>query len=147
MNFKEFMVENTECEKDIAKTLKKLPEKIRKLVAGYKFKFQNGNTLKGDSGHIGIINPNEKTLIIAAPWRYGREFCFLHEIGHLLWAILDNETKQQWMEIVKKHPCKEEDKQPAEELFAMSFSQQLAYNPVKKFCIPAWNAFMKQFAK
>lgn len=142
MNFKIF-VETTEYEKDLQKTLKKLPVKFRNLVKGYQLKFQSGNTLKGDQEHIGIINPKKKTLTVCAPYNYSREYTILHEIGHLVWGTLNANTRDTWRKILKKHPSKDNQKQSAEEYFAMAFSDTYANNSVSKFNIQQWHSFIK----
>jgi len=140
MEFRQF-VEN--YENDIKETLAKLPKKYQKLVHGYKFKFQPGNTLKGDKNHIGITDEDKKTITIAAPWNYGREFTFLHELGHRVWATLSNEQKEKWITIVKKTKMKKDDRQNPEELYSMAFANQYAKHKHVMFTHPEWEKFIR----
>ena len=145
MDFKEFFTEATEYEKDVKATLKKLPKSHQALVAGYKFKFQPGNALRGDSGHVGILNPKNKTLTIAAPWNYPREFTFLHEIAHQLWELLNSDKQKEWKAIVKR--TKEKQKQSAEELFCMAYANTYANNQITIHDHPEWEKFIKALPK
>jgi hypothetical protein len=140
--FKKFITEATEEEKNIRDTLKLLPKSHKKLVDGYKFRWQNGNTLKGDDGHIGIINPKTKTVTIASPWNYGRQFTFLHELAHKVWEfMLDDEARKAWAKIVKN--TKNKLKQNAEELFCMAYANFYAKNKIVVHNHPEWMEFIK----
>lgn len=143
MEFRNFITESSSYESDINKTLKKLPNSHRKLIEKYKFNFQPHNGLKGDSDHIGVIDPDKKTITIAAPWNYSRELTLLHEVGHLLWEILPKEIKNKWKTIVENTKMKKGDRQNPEELFCMSYSNYYVSNPVCKFDHPSWKAFIK----
>ena len=138
MEFRQF-VEN--YEKDIKETLAKLPKKYQKLIHGYKFKFQSGNALKGDAEHIGITDEDKKKITISAPWHYGREFTFLHELGHKVWAILPNQEK--WAAIVKKTKMKREDRQNPEELFCHALANHYAKHKHVMFTHPEWEKFIQ----
>ncbi len=144
--FKNFINEATEEEKNVRDTLKKVPKKHTDLIKGYKYRWQAGCTLKGDDEHIGIINPNTKTITIAAPWRYGREFTLLHELAHQVWAaFVDEKHRKEWKGIVArtKHKMKQND----EELFAMSYADHFASNKIVIHHHPEWNDFVKKIIK
>ena len=140
MEFRQF-IEN--YEQDIKETLSKLPKKHQNLVRGYKFKFQPGNTLKGDNDHIGVTDEEKKAITIAAPWNYGREFTFLHEVGHKIWEGLSPEQQNKWTDIVKKTKMKKQDRQNAEELFSMSYANHYAKHKHVMFTYPEWEKFIK----
>lgn len=136
MEFSRFFAESQEGEKDIRKTVGKIPKSHAKLIKGYKINFQPSNTLKGDDGHIGFIDEEKKSITIASPWNYGREYTLLHEIGHAVWKYrLDDEDKSKWKEILapikKKH--KKELNQNDEEIFCMAYAQVYAYNKIMKY--------------
>ncbi len=146
--FKHFLLVelSKEQEKDIESSLAKLPKKHRELIKGYKFKFQPGNTLKGDGEHVGIINPVTKTVTIAAPWNYPREFTFLHELGHKVWEFFVNEKmRKEWDCIVKR--TKHKQKQNAEELFCMAYANHYAKNQIEIHNHPEWDKFVKKLPK
>src|SRR5581483_5670351 len=95
--------EVSELQKNLRDTMNKVPASHRKLIRGYSFHWQAGNTLKGDDEHVGIIDPKKKSVTIAAPWNYGREFTLLHELGHLVWAFFVNKKlRDEWAGIVKQ---------------------------------------------
>lgn len=142
MNFRKYFTESSEYEQDLKKTLKKLPKAHKKLIDGYKFKFQSSNTLHSDKGHIGIVDPKNHTLTISAPWNYGREFTLLHEIAHLLWELLEDSTKKDWAEIVKK--TKDKQSQSAEELFCMAYANTYANNQITIHDHPEWEKFINK---
>lgn len=130
MNFKYFL-ENQKNNEDVSDTIKKLPKSHQKLVKGYKFVFEPNNTLKNDKKHIGYIDEEEKTIKIASPWNYGREYTLLHEIAHIIWKyILDNENKKEWKKLCKDKKHLEEN---YEEIFCMIYAQLYAENKIKKF--------------
>jgi len=142
MDFKNF-IEVAENEKDVRETLKKLPSKFRRLVNGYKFKFQANNTLKGDGQHVGIVDLDKKIMTVCAPYNFGREHTILHEIGHLVWDVLDKKQKNKWQQIFVKHPNQDGQKQDAEEYFAHAFAATYANYVVSNFNIPQWHSFIK----
>lgn len=142
-NFKLFF-EKTEEEKNVQQLIKKLPAAHRKLLNGYKFKYQGGNTLKGDDGHIGVIFKDKIT--VAAPWNYGREWVTLHEIAHLVWEnFCDKKWQQEWKKTVKKHTKRQ--KQNNEELWCMAYACHFANHKIETHSHPAWDAYMSKFCK
>ena len=143
MNFKDFFILAESYEQDIKKTLSKIPKKHQALIRGYKFKFQSGNELKGDHESVGLVDREKKTITIAAPYNFGREFCILHEIGHLVWETLDKDAQKKWRELIKKYPAEDSPKQAADEYFSMAYANTHVYNQVKKFCIDAWHKFVQ----
>lgn len=145
MNFKNFLTESEKGKnlEDVNKTLKKLPKKYRDLFKGFKFKFEADNTLNGDNKHVGLIDTEKKTITIAAPWNYGREFTLLHEIGHLVWGrFLEDDLKKKWNTIVKNTKNKMND--GFEELFCMAFANSLAKNKIGIHSHPKWEKFIKE---
>ncbi len=144
--FKEFYRQSEEQKANIKATLDKLPESHRKLIDGYKIKWHHDNTLQGDDGHVGIVNPNKKTITIAAPWNYGREFTFLHEIGHKVFeAFMTDKLLDEWKKVVTKH--KDRMKQNLEELWCMNYANYFVKNKIVAHTHPEWEAYMKRFIK
>ena len=146
--FRYFFEQTKEQEANIKATLKKLPSSHQELIAHYDIKWQCDNTLDGDDKHIGIINPNNKTITIASPWNYGREYTFLHEIGHKIWEafVLPHPTLvKQWKQIVKK--TKNKMNQNAEELFAMGYANFYAKNKIVIHTHTEWEKFIKNLPK
>lgn len=144
--FKKFFEQTKEQEANIQATLKKLPTSHRALVGEYKIKWHGDNTLQGDDGHIGIVNPNNKTITIAAPWNYGREFTFLHEIGHKVFErFMTKEMFAEWKKIIAK--TKDKMKQNAEELFCMAYANHFAKNKIVIHNHPEWDDYIKKFIK
>lgn len=136
------MLEAEEEEKNVQATLKKLPAKHRALVSGFNVKFTGGNTLHGDDDHIGVIDDDEIT--VAAPWHYGREFTFLHEIAHMVHEkLLSEKWRTEWANVVKKNPNRQ--KQNAEELFCMAYACHFAKHKIHVHYHPAWEKFMNRF--
>lgn len=136
MEFRRFLTEGKKGEDDVKKTLGRIPKSHRELVKGYKFKFQPSNTLKGDRGHIGFIDEENKTITIASPWNYGREFTLLHEIGHAVWKYrLDDGDRKRWKDAVKeaKKSNREGLDQNEEETFCMAYAQAYAKNKMVKY--------------
>lgn len=132
--FKIFL-ENIE---DIEKTLNKIPKEHADLIRGYKIKFEPNNSLQGDDQHIGIIDEKEKTITIAAPWNYSREYTLLHEIAHAVWKfIVSKEKKTEWSDLLKKTKTNKEIKknldQNDEEIFCMVYAQHYAKNKLTKY--------------
>lgn len=139
----ELLVEATEEEKNIRTTLAKVPKAHSDLIQGFKYRWQSGNTLKGDDGHIGIINPNTKTITIAAPWNYGREYTLLHELGHKVWEMfVPRKMKKLWIQIVKQ--TKHKMQQNAEELFCMAYANHFAKNKITIHTHQEWDAFIEK---
>lgn len=136
MRFKDYIISEGEEEKDIARTLEKIPKSHSDLVKDYKIVFQSGNCLGGDDRHIGVIDEKNKTITIASPWNYGREHTLLHEVGHAVWKfILDDEKRKEWKKILKSERAKGKThiRQDDEEVFCMTYSQYYAKNKLKKF--------------
>ena len=135
------------CIRDSKKTLKKLPKSHQGLVKGYKFVFQPGNGLKGDSEHVGLIDEEKKTITVAAPWYYGREYTFLHEVAHLVWKYLvDKNLRHKWGETVK-NTKDERQHQGEEELFCMAYANYYAKNKIVIHTHDAWEKFIKKLPK
>lgn len=136
MEFRQYINEGTMGEKDIKKTLGRIPAKHRALVKDYKFVFQPTNCLRGDNKHIGLIDEKNKTITIAAPWNYGREYTLLHEVGHAVWKyILDDEKRAEWKKLLRpiKRRNKKDLDQNHEEIFCMAYAQAYAKNGLEKY--------------
>ena len=148
VNFKLFL-ETHHQQQDMEKTLKTIPKKHRDLVKGYKFSVENGNTLKDDSKSVGEIDAKRKKIRIAAPWNYGRQFTFLHEIAHTVWEYLvPSEDKKKWNTMVKnvKEASKENKKnlnQNFEEIFCMVYANYYVKNRIVKFDYPQLYKFIE----
>ena len=146
MDFRYFFEQTKEQEDNIQNTLKKLPANHQILIKPYKIKWGCDNVLDGDEKHIGIVNPNNKTITIAAPWNYGREFTFLHEIAHKVFEkFMTKEMFEEWKKIVTK--TKDKLKQNAEELWCMAYANHFAKNKITVHDHPEWDAHMKKFIK
>lgn len=136
MNFKRFIVESSENKKYVKNTLKRIPSEHSKLVQDYKFVFQPTTCLRGDNEHIGLIDEKKKTITIAAPWNYGREYTLLHEVGHAVWKyILDEKKRKKWKELLSSIKRKEKKglNQNQEEIFCMVYAQTYAKNGLEKY--------------
>jgi len=133
-----------EEDKNLKTTLQKLPQRHRTLVKGYSYEFQQGNTLKNDDEHVGYIDDDKKKIAVAAPWHYGREFTFLHEIAHKVWAILDEDKRKEWRQIAKAN---KECKEPAEEAFCMAYANFYSKHQVVIYNNPQWNKFIESLPK
>jgi hypothetical protein len=148
MDFKTFVTLTESYEKDLKKTLKKLPKRHSQLVAKHRFVFQPGNELKGDGEHIGIIDNKRRTITVAAPWNFGREMTVLHEIGHLVWNILlTKEQQQKWAKIAKRTKLPKDAKQNPEELFCMAYGATYAHRPPAAYLHDEWERFIKALPK
>ncbi len=143
--FKQF-VESKEKE-EVKETLEKLPQEHQELAKGYKFKFFGGCTLKGSDENIGMIHLNDekkKEIHVAAPWNYGRQFAFLHEIGHLVYEKYmapNAKLRKKWKEITEK--TKKKLEQPPEELFCHAYANTYCKNKVVIHNHPEWERFIK----
>lgn len=155
LSFREFVnqTETDEEERDIQKTLSKLPHQQAALVNGFKWKFHAGNTLDGDDQHVGYMDDGEKEIAVAAPWRYSREFTTLHEVGHKVWERLPENLRQHWAQLaekVKRQPGfsfgKEAMNQQPEELFCMAYAAAYSEHPPVTFYHPEWVKFIKNLA-
>lgn len=142
-----FLEQTKEQEENVKKTIAKLPKTHQKLVDGYKFVWQCDNHLKGDKGHVGLLDTAKKTITIAASFRWSQEWVLLHEIAHLVYNILlSEEMRGKWAELMKKvkRPLGEKDD---EEVFSHSFSNHFAFNQVDKFDDDRVMDMMKEIIK
>lgn len=144
LEFKTFL--EGEEEENVNKMIAKLPKKHQKLLDGYKFSYQKGNTLKGDDGHIGVIFKDKIT--VAAPWNYGREFTTLHEIAHLVWEyLITKEEKKTWEKLFKAEkknmPKHDALDQNAEEIFCMCYACFYSKHKLMTYHNEKWMAFIK----
>lgn len=148
-NFRQFIEQTEEQEKNIKETLAKLPKSHTNLIKDYKIKWCHNNTLFGDSKHVGMLNPNNKTITIAASYNFGREHVFIHELAHQVWQhfVLPNKVLlEKWKKIVantKNKPKNENE----EECFAHAYAVTYCKNPVQKFNFPEWIKFIKALPK
>lgn len=154
LNFKSFLAEShKKFMDDVQKTIVKIPERHRALIKDYSFEKQDGNTLKGDKDHVGVIDEKKKKITVAAPWNYGREFTILHEFAHAVWKYLvGRKARKEWSEIVKqvKEKHKESKKdldQNDEEIFCMSYAQFYSNNKMVKFDYPELQSFIEKLPK
>lgn len=151
-SFKNFLLESEE-EANVKAMLANLPKGHAKLLDGYKFKYQAGNTMKGDKDNIGQIYKDKIT--VAAPWNYGREFTTLHEIAHLVYEyLMTPELKKEWKALVKKTKDKHSKNvgkvqktdaldQDPEEIFCMSYACCYAKHKLLVYHHPEWMDFIK----
>lgn len=133
-------------ESDVEKTLSKLPKAHRELVKGFKITFEPGNTLKGDKGHVGVIQTDPKPEIrVASPWNYGREFTFLHEVGHLVYEkyVRGTPLEKQWAAICKRTKNKKPG-EPPEENFCHAYGNEYGKNQVVIHTHPEWSKFIRK---
>lgn len=150
LNFKQFL-ESSKFSEDIEQTLSKIPAGHRTLVKGYKFKVEGDNTLKKDKKSVGEIDEKKKTMTIAAPYFYGREFVVLHEIAHSVWKyIMTPDLKKGWSAVVKKSKKLDDKKldqsaldQNEEELFCSSYAAAYTKNPPIVFYQKPWMDFIR----
>lgn len=144
MEFRVFIEVTKECQKDIDDTLSKIPKSHAALVKGYTYKFEPNNTLDGD--HVGEIDTEKKSIRVAAPWNYGRQYAFLHEIGHQVWDnLVEKPLKKKWMKIVDR--TKHKQPQGGEELFCMAYADFYAKNKIEIHHHPEWAKFIKSLPK
>lgn len=140
MDFKQFLESDNP---DLDKTLHKLPKKVQDLLKKYKFKFVGENSLKNDKAHVGLLDPDKKTITVAAPWNYGREMALLHEIGHLVWTeLLNKKDQSNWADIIKN--TKQKQDQKPEELFCFAFANHFVHMKVEIHTHPSWEKFIKK---
>lgn len=143
MLFKQFLLEAESQQKDIEKTLARLPKEHKKLLHGYKFKFQGNNNLKNDEDHIGYVDEEKKVIMVAAPWRYPREFTLLHEVGHLVWKYLVTpDMKKEWSKILKN--TKNRQHQNDEEMWCQGYANTYSKNKIEIHNHPEWEKFIKK---
>jgi len=136
MRFKEYIEKNESSLEDMKKTLKKIPKKHYEIIKDYKIIFQSSGTLKNDDKHIGLIDEKNKTITVASPWNFSREFTLLHEIAHAVWQYLvSDKQKKEWTKIFKntKSKNKKDLSQNEEEIFCMTYAQYYARNKLIKF--------------
>ena len=93
-----------------------------------------------------LIDTEKKTITIAAPWNYGREFVVLHELAHLVWKdFVSSDKKKEWFKLVKNTPDKPED--GMQELFCMSYAATYAKRPPSQFDIEKWKQFIQKLSQ
>ena len=142
MRFKSFLADSDRT--DIHKTLERIPKGHRDFISKYSIAFQGGCTLKGDDKHIGEVDDVKKKIVVAAPWRYSREMCLLHEVGHLVWGkFVSEKQKEQWKDLCKKTKMDKEDRQEPEELFCQAYGATYSKRPPTTFYKPEWVRFVK----
>ena len=135
-----FLEQKSEEEKNLHKTINKLPKRYQKLMKNFSIKLTCKNTLNGDRKHIGIIHKFD--IEVAAPWNYGREFTFLHEVAHLIWEkIITSKQKSEWKRLAKLYKGK--PKMNEEELFCMFFASTYAKHHKETYNNPKLMAFIK----
>ena len=149
LNFKLFLMESGTFESDLRETLKKIPKKHQNLIKGWKFKAHPENTIKGDKKSCGLIDEKKKTITVASPWNYGREYTFLHEIGHLVWKyLMPEEKREKWAqttEVIRSKNKKNKSlDQNDEELFCMAYAASYCNQPVVAFDHDSWIDFIKK---
>lgn len=148
LDFKTFS-ENKSFLRDVQTTLKKIPASHSKLVKDYSFECEKDNTLKGDGGHVGVIDEKKKKITVAAPWVHSREFTVLHEIAHAVYKyIMTPKLIKEWANLYKKVKDKSEDKKgledTTEETFCMIYAQYYTKNKMMKFDHPELEEFIKK---
>jgi hypothetical protein len=141
-----YFLEQSEQINNIKYTLSKLPKSHAALVKSYKLKWTCGVTLHNDDQHVGLLDPNNKTITICSPWNYGKEYTFLHEIGHLVFSkFCSPKWKEKWAKIIKKNINRQ--KQNNEELWCMCYANHFVKNQIVAHTHPAWESYMKKFCK
>lgn len=129
-SFIQFVEQKSEEEKNLQKTIAKLPEKYQKLLKNFNIKLTCKNTLNSDKNHIGVIHKFD--IEVAAPWNYGREFTFLHEVAHLIWEkLITKNQKKEWKKLARLY--KGEPKMNDEELFCMFFASTYANHRIETY--------------
>lgn len=139
-SFIQFVEQKSEEEKNLQKTIAKLPEKYQKLLKNFNIKLTCKNTLNSDKNHIGVIHKFD--IEVAAPWNYGREFTFLHEVAHLIWEkLITKNQKKEWKKLAKLY--KHKPKMNEEELFCMFFASTYATHQIETYSQPKLVSFIK----
>jgi hypothetical protein len=139
LRFKHFFRESKHDEKDIKRTISKLPKSHQKVIDGIKIKYTCKNTLDFDKNHVGQIKDDKIT--VSAPWNYSRQFTTLHEIAHIVWCkILSDKQKKEWAKIAKKKNLKEKD---TEELFCMAYANYYSKHKLLIYNNSEWASFIK----
>lgn len=141
-SFKQFYEAKKEEEKDVEETLAQLPLAHQQLLKDCKFKFHNGNTLKNDDEHIGYMDSKTGEICVAAPWKWSKEFTFLHEVGHKVFDHLPDTFKNRWANLAKTVESKFKDHDP-EELFCMIYAQSYVKHKMKEFNLPTLVNFVR----
>lgn len=139
-NFEKYIRED----KAVHDSLAKLPASHRKLVSGYDVRFEPGNTLKNDPGHVGrvYLGGKNKTITIASPWNYGREFTLFHEIAHFVYnSLCSPEWKKKWKKVSRVKNLQEND----EERWCMAYANHFAKHKVMTYSNPKWDQYMNDF--
>ena len=136
-------LEGREEDVNLQDTLRRLPAAHRAMALRYRYRLQPGNTLRGDDDNVGELDPRNKVVTVAGPWRYGREFTVLHEIGHLVWERLRPEQKKHWQALAAPH-LKKLGQNSAEEAFAMLYAQAYAANKLVRYDVRDLVAFVKR---
>lgn len=155
MDFKLFLENMEEYQKDIKNILKNIPKNHANLIKNYKINFEPTNTLKNDSDHIGFIDEENKIIKIAAPWNYSRCFTVLHEVAHAVYKYkLDKKLKKEWNEIVKNTKQKQKQSLPkkcqsaisqnSEELFCMAYASFYSKHSVNTYENKIWRNFIEK---
>jgi hypothetical protein len=140
--FRDYL-EGQEEQADIQHTLAKIPERHRRFLQGFSIHFQGTNTLNNDGEHVGVIQTHPKPhIIVAAPWKYPREWVLLHEVAHLVYEhLMDEHKRSQWAHIV--HQTQHKQDQSPEELFCMGYANVYATHKIRIHDHPQWDAFIK----
>jgi len=143
--FKKFIESN---ESDARSSIRKLPKSHRALVRGFRLKFVGTGTIPGDDQHIGKVQDKpHRSITVAAPWYYPREFSLLHEIGHLTWAkwVKGTDLEKKWLTIYKN--TKGRVRQNAEECFCHAYASYYSHNKITKHDHAAWDNFIRNLPK
>ena len=154
LDFQSFIVENDQkFMKDVEHTLSGVPESHKNLIKGYTYKTEVGNTLKGDDGHVGVIDEKKKKITLAAPWYYSREMVFLHEVAHAIFKYkMTPQLKKEWNDLMKKtiNAMKKDNPdtkksliQDNEEIFCMAYAVYYSTHKNKTFYNDEWMNFIK----
>jgi hypothetical protein len=145
MEFRQFLENRDEYQKDISKMLSKIPKSHQDLVKDYQFIFQPHNVLKRDEDHIGEVDEENKKITVCAPWNYSRNLTTLHEIAHLVWKYLVSENKKkEWNKIAKNTKMEKKDRQIPEELFCMAYGATYSNRPPEVYLHKQWQDFIKK---
>lgn len=139
-SFIQFVEQKSEEEKNIQTTIANLPKRYQKLLKNFNIKLTCKNTLNGDKDHIGVIHKFD--IEVAAPWNYGREFTFLHEVAHLIWEkLITDDQKKEWKRLAKLYKGK--PKMNDEELFCMFFASTYSNHQVETYNLAKLVKFIK----
>lgn len=143
--FKHFMESN---DSDAKASLRKLPSSHRALVRGFPIKFVSTGTIPGDKNHIGKVQDKpSKSITVAAPWFYPREFALLHEIGHLVYAkwVKGTPLEKKWNKIAGSTKGRVKDN--FEELFCHAYASFYSHNQITKHDHKNWDSFIRALPK